>query len=173
MLALQNSSASLWLKFRLETWPCPHTVYDLELQQQLVQVKFLSSKAYLRDIVDGLFRDHQASLELQQGAPARDHSSSGPDAFFSQSANLSQSANAKSAATEQENMSNRLVRNSEMAPAIRKGVKPGSFIDLLVRESMKGTGESFTANQKAQQVCTPVQIRPRPLHVNYCYTRES
>lgn len=35
---------------------------------------------------------------------------------------------------------------------IRKGVEPGSFIDLLVRGSMRGTGESFTQNQKAQQV---------------------
>lgn len=37
-------------------------------------------------------------------------------------------------------------------PAIRKGVKPGSFLDLLVRGNVKGSGEDFSENAKHQQV---------------------
>ena len=36
-------------------------------------------------------------------------------------------------------------------PGIKKGVQPGSFIDLLVRGSMRDTGELFIYNEKAQQ----------------------
>ena len=43
-------------------------------------------------------------------------------------------------------------------PGIKKGVQPGSFIDLLVRGSMRDTGELFTYNEKAQQARLQAQV---------------
>lgn len=101
-----------------------------------MQSNFLGSRARLRDLVNELFREHQVSLEHQQSHLTKDHPANGRDIPDS----LLQKASAP------------VNELGEAVPEIRKGVKPGSFIDLLVRGSMKGSGESFTDNQKAQQV---------------------
>ena len=45
--------------------------------------------------------------------------------------------------------------SSKQVPEIRKGVKPGSFIDLLVKGGARATGKQFTDNEKSQQVPPP------------------
>ena len=52
-------------------------------------------------------------------------------------------------------------------PEIRKGVQPGSFIDLLVRGSMRDTGELFTHNEKAQQASPHTQCRHQDINVQH------
>ena len=42
---------------------------------------------------------------------------------------------------------------------VRRGVQPGSFIDLLMRAKDKTTGRGFTDMEIANQVCAPRPVR--------------
>ena len=125
-----------------------------------MQIDFLQQRSTLRGIVDELLNDHAALIaaseaksnrdqEIGNGTStvrANDHSGTTPSAGHEHASDGRQMNGAK---------------NSQ-EPGIRKGVRPGSFIDLLVRGSMKGTGQNFTSNQKAQQVSLWLTVLTSP-----------
>lgn len=122
-----------------------------------MQVTFLRSRKTLRNIVDRMLKDHHEALTLSQNSKENGHGQENlpqNTASVSQSNGVHHHQNGHSVTNGHSNIYIGDVNDkSSPVPVIRKGVKPGSFIDLLVRGSMRGTGEQFTDNQKAQQVC--------------------
>lgn len=136
----------------------PHlAIQRLETEFPDMQTDFVESRATLRKVVDELIDDHAASVSANGTSPsittthpAEERITVSQPLANTSGGNEDYMQNGHS--VENENESSVPSKQVNDPHIIRKGVKPGSFIDLLVRGSMKGTGESFTANQKAQQV---------------------
>ena len=147
-----------------------------------LQLTFMYGRDTIRDVVDRLLDDHQAALDAQRSdsvsqadavvyessqngsahlngnAPAQNghNISHSPANGIEASNNLKEEQHSgkvgTNGLTEPDSSREREANGNSHVPEIRKGVKPGSFIDLLVRGSMRETGDQFTRNEKAQQV---------------------
>lgn len=93
-----------------------------------VQKKYVKSRTDFRNIVNSLLEEHEAATE----------------------ANLTETnghAGSNQSGSKQSSMS-----GAKTVPEVRRGVKPGSFLDLLVQGGIRRKGSSFSHSIKAQQV---------------------
>lgn len=93
-----------------------------------MQRTLIESRTAIVETVEGLIAEHRAALK---DSPASARQPSTPEVHI------------------------RAEAHQGAVPAIRTGVQPGSFIDLLVKGNDRATGEGFTDSVMAQQVAAP------------------
>lgn len=112
----------------------------------------------MREIVGRLMAEHEAEVNTESRSHLLADELGKP---------TSQNADASNRLNGRGNSSNHAdggkpLGSSKRVPEIRKGVKPGSFIDLLVKGGARSTGRQFTKNEKSEQVFSPSPLPSDP-----------
>ena len=118
----------------------------------LVQRRFLDTRKQLQEIVGRLMAEHEAVVDTESRShPLADELGKPTGQNSEASGRLNGQGNNSNHAD-----GGKPLEFSKRVPEIRKGVKPGSFIDLLVKGDARTTGRQFTKNEKSEQVLSPL-----------------